>query len=128
LMAETALRYRRQLLLLKRQFAKFKSTVLLVDDKMESPGMVIDPHVLSLTHGVIDMEQLSPDYGASRRRLRVSKLRAVKFREGYHDYIIATGGLRVFPRMIAAEHHAEHHGEFQHKPVPSGIAELDSLC
>src|SRR6266403_3319965 len=124
LMAETALRYRRQLLVLKRQFAKFKSTVLLLDDKMEKPGMVIDPHVLSLTHGVIDIEQLSPDYGTSRRRLRVSKLRAVKFREGYHDYIIATGGLRIFPRMIAAEHHAR----FQHKPVSSGIEALDDLC
>ena len=124
LMAETALRYRRQLLTLKQQFAKFKSTVLLLDDKMEKEGAAIDPHVLSLTHGVIDMEQLSPDYGTSRRRLRVSKLRAVKFREGYHDYIIATGGLRIFPRMIAAEHHAR----FQHKPVSSGIKELDTLC
>ena len=84
---------------------------------------VMDPHVLSLTHGVIEMEQLSPDYGTSRRRLRVSKLRAVKFREGYHDYIIATGGLRVFPRMIAAEHHTE----FRHGPVSSGIKQLDSF-
>ena len=122
LMAETALRYRRQLLTLKQQFAKFKSTVLLLDDKMDKRG-VIDPHVLSLTHGVIDMEQLSPDYGTSRRRLRVSKLRAVKFREGYHDYVIATGGLRVFPRMIAAEHHTH----FRHGPVSSGIKELDAL-
>ncbi len=103
LMAETPLRYRRQLLALKQQFAKFKSTVLLLDDKMDTRA-VADPHVLSLTHGVMDMEQLSPDYGTSRRRLRVLKLRAVKFREGYHDYIIATGGLRVFPRMIPAEH------------------------
>src|SRR5437762_7611086 len=102
LMAETALRYRRQLLALKQQFAKFKSTVLLLDDKMDKTG-VIDVHVLSLTLGVIEMEQLSPDYGTSRRRLRVSKLRAVKFQEGYHDYIIATGGLHVFSRMIAAE-------------------------
>jgi len=123
LMAETALRYRRQLLTLKQQFAKFKSTVLLLDDKMSRTG-VIDPHVLSLTHGVIEMEQLSPDYGTSRRRLRVSKLRAVKFREGYHDYIIATGGLRVFPRVIASEHRTD----FQHGPVSSGIKELDALC
>src|SRR4026207_352230 len=122
LMAETALRYRRQLLTLKQQFAKFKSTVLLLDDKMNKRG-VIDPHVLSLTHGVIDMEQLSPDYGTSRRRLRVSKLRAVKFREGYHDYIIATGGLRVFPRMIAAEHRVQ----FRHESISSGIKELDTL-
>ena len=118
LMAETPLRYRRQLLRLKQQFAKLKSTVLLLDDKMDKSRAMIDPHVFSLTHGVIEMEQLSPDYGTSRRRLRVLKLRAVKYREGYHDYIIATGGLRVFPRMIAAEHHAE----FQHKSVSSGIA------
>ena len=122
LMAETALRYRRQLLMLKQQFARFKSTVLLLDDKMNKAG-VIDPHVLSLTHGVIDMEQLSPDYGKSRRRLRVSKLRAVKFREGYHDYVIDTGGLRVFPRIIASEHRTD----FRHEPVSSGIKELDAL-
>jgi circadian clock protein KaiC len=122
LMAETALRYRRQLLTLKQQFAQFKSTVLLLDDKMNKRG-VIDPHVLSLTHGVIDMEQLSPDYGTSRRRLRISKLRAVKFQEGYHDYLIATGGLRVFPRMVASEHHTD----FEHGSVSSGIKELDAL-
>src|SRR6478735_2488086 len=123
LMAETPLRYRRQLLTLKQQFAKMKSTVLLLDDRMTKQA-VMDPHVLSLTHGVLEMEQLSPDYGTSRRRLRISKLRAVKFREGYHDYIIATGGLRVFPRMIAAEHHTK----FRHAPVSSGIKQLDSLC
>jgi len=123
LMAETPLRYRRQLLMLKQQFAKMKSTVLLLDDRMGKQA-VIDPHVLSLTHGVLEMEQLSPDYGTSRRRLRISKLRAVKFREGYHDYIIATGGLRVFPRMIAAEHHSK----FRHEPVSSGVKQLDSLC
>jgi circadian clock protein KaiC len=122
LMAETPLRYRRQLLALKQQFAKFKSTVLLLDEKMDNRAMV-DPHVLSLTHGVMDMEQLSPDYGTSRRRLRVLKLRAVKFREGYHDYIIATGGLRVFPRMIPAEHRTQ----FRREHVPSGIKELDAL-
>ena len=123
LMAETPLRYRRQLLMLKQQFAKMKSTVLLLDDRMGKQA-VIDPHVLSLTHGVLEMEQLSPDYGTSRRRLRISKLRAVKFREGYHDYNIATGGLRVFPRMIAAEHHTK----FRHEPVSSGVKQLDSLC
>jgi circadian clock protein KaiC len=123
LMAETPLRYRRQLLDLKQQFAKYHSTVLLLDDKMSGNKIGQDPHVLSLTHGVIEMEQLSPDYGISRRRLRVSKLRGVKFREGYHDYTIATGGLRIFPRLIAAEHN----GQFRREPVPSGIKELDGL-
>lgn len=123
LMAETALRYRRQLLNLKQEFAKFKSTVLLLDDKMDKSGTGFDPHVLSLTHGVIDMEQMSPDYGTSRRRLRVSKLRAVKYREGYHDYIINTGGVCVFPRMVAAEYRAQP----PHESVSSGIEELDTL-
>src|SRR5256885_7564839 len=122
LMAETALRYRRQLLTLKQQFGKIKSTVLLLDDKMNTAG-VIDPHVLSLTHGVIDMEQLSPDYGTSRRRLRISKLRAVKFREGYHDYIIATGGLRGFSGTISAAGCAA----FRHRAACTCIKEMDAL-
>jgi circadian clock protein KaiC len=123
LMAETSLRYRRQLLNLKQEFTKYQSTVLLLDDKMNNGHIGGDPHVLSLTHGVVEMEQLSPDYGASRRRLRVLKMRGVKFREGYHDYMINTGGLRIFPRLIAAEHHAD----FPPGPEPSGISEIDQL-
>jgi circadian clock protein KaiC len=120
LVAETPLRYRRELLNLKQHFARLKSTVLLLDDKS---GIGIDPHILSLSHGVIEMEQLSPDYGISRRRLRVLKLRGIKFREGYHDYMIETGGLRVFPRLVAAEHHAR----FRRQPISSGIKPLDDL-
>jgi len=123
LMAETPLRYRRQLLNLKQEFAACKSTVLLLDDKMENDRIGGDPHILSLAHGVIEMEQLSPDYGTSRRRLRVLKLRGVKFREGYHDYTIATGGLRIFPRLIAAEHHTA----FKRESVTSGIHAVDEL-
>ena len=123
LLAETALRYRRELLNLKRHFAQSQSTVLLLDDKMDKGMIGTDPHVMSLSHGVIEMEQLSPDYGKSRRRLRVLKLRGVKFREGYHDYIIDTGGLRVFPRLVAAEHRTK----IEREPVSSGIKELDDL-
>lgn len=123
LMAETPLRYRRQFLSLKQELAKRGSTALLLDDRMDSGRGGVDPHVLSLTHGVIEMEQLSPDYGKSRRRLRVLKMRAVSFREGYHDYIIQTGGLHVFPRLIAAEHRTD----FRREPVASGIPELDAL-
>jgi len=123
LMAETPLRYRRELLNLKQQFAQYHSTVLLLDDKMDRGLIGTDPHVLSLSHGVVEMEQLSPDYGKSRRRLRVLKLRGVKFREGYHDYTIQTGGLRVFPRLVAAEHYAP----VGREPVSSGIKELDRL-
>ena len=120
LVAGTPLRYRRELLNLKQHFARLKSTVLLLDDKM---GSGIDPHILSLSHGVVEMEQLSPDYGISRRRLRVLKFRGIKFREGYHDYMIETGGLRIFPRLIAAEHHTK----FRRQSVSSGIKPLDDL-
>ena len=123
LMAETPLRYRRQLLNFKQEFAKYQSTVLLLDDESTNNQIGLNSHVLSLTHGIVEMEQLSPDYGVSRRRMRVTKLRGVKFREGYHDYSIVKGGLRVFPRLIPAEHQAD----FQHEPVPSGISELDRL-
>jgi circadian clock protein KaiC len=122
-MAETQLRYRRQLLNLKHEFAECQSTVLVLDDKMSNSAVGPDPHILSLTHGIIEMEQLSPDYGVSRRRLRVLKLRGVKFREGYHDYAIVTGGLRIFPRLVASEHH----GEFRRESVSSGLKELDQL-
>jgi circadian clock protein KaiC len=120
LIAETPLRYRRELLSLKLHFARLKSTVLLLDDKS---GTGVDPHILSLSHGVLEMEQLSPDYGISRRRLRVLKLRGVKFREGYHDYMIETGGLRIFPRLVAAEHHTK----FRRRSISSGIKPLDDL-
>ncbi len=123
LMAETALRYRRQLLTLKQELAKYRSTVLLLDDNMKNNRIGTDAHVWSLTHGVIELEQLSPDYGRSRRRLRVKKLRGVKFREGYHDYTIETGGVRVFPRIGAAEYRTA----FRHEPVSSGHLDLDDL-
>lgn len=123
LIAETPLRYRRHLLNLKQKFASYGSTVLLLDDKMDKSGVGVDPHVLSLTHGVVEMEQLAPDYGTARRRLRVTKMRGVKFREGYHDYTIVTGGLRIFPRLVAAEHRLD----FKREPVASGVKEFDEL-
>jgi circadian clock protein KaiC len=122
LISETPLRYRRELLRLKQEFASYHSTVLLLDDKMDS-RFGTDPHVLSLTHGVMEMEQLSPDYGASRRRLRVLKMRGVKYLEGYHDYAINTGGLCIFPRLVASGYCAG----FRHEPVPSGLEEMDAL-
>ena len=123
LLAETPLRYRRQLLSLKQELTHLGCTVFLLDDKMDSTRIGPDPHVLSITHGVFEMEQLSPDYGKSRRRLRIMKVRGVNFQEGYHDYIIETGGLRVFPRLTAADNRTT----FRREPVPSGVAELDQL-
>jgi circadian clock protein KaiC len=120
LLAQSALRYRRQILGLKQYFAGKRSTVLLLDDRTSQPT---DLQLQSLAHGVIHMEQIAPTYGEDRRRLRVLKLRGVKFRGGYHDFAIKHGGLLVFPRLVAAEHHAS----FTQEQLSSGIAELDAL-
>lgn len=101
LLAGNSLRYRRQILALKQYFANRECTVILLDDM----GAVdVDLQVQSIVHGVIHLEQVNPDYGAERRRLRVVKYRGVKYRGGFHDFQIERGGLRVFPRLVASEH------------------------
>lgn len=120
LLAREPLRYRRQILALKQYFNGRDCTVLLLDEHMTEPR---DLDVQSLAHGVVVLEQLAPDYGADRRRLRVQKLRGVQFRSGYHDFTIETGGLRVFPRLVAAEHHTP----YIHEQIGSGIPELDAV-
>lgn len=122
LLAESALRYRHQLLELKRRFSDLGSTMLLLDD-MNTSERSSDPHVLSLAHGVLNLTQLQPEYGVPRRRLQVSKLRATRVHEGFHDFAIQPGGVEVFPRLVTAEH-AIH---FEPHPIPSGNEELDSL-
>ena len=122
LLAQDPLRYRRQVLALKQFFAGRDTTVWLVDDLTGNEGQR-DAHLHSLCHGVITLERLTLDFGAARRRLQVQKLRGVDFIGGYHDFIIQPGGLEVFPRLVASEHHAPFVGE----PVASGIDELDAL-
>jgi circadian clock protein KaiC len=101
LLAQSSLRYRRQLLTIKHYFARIGITVLLLDDLTSE---ATDKTVHSIAHGVIRLEEISPAYGAERRRLRVVKYRGQKYRGGYHDFTIDTGGVTVFPRLIAAEH------------------------
>ncbi len=122
LLAQDPLRYRRQLLVLKQFFSGLRTTVLLVDDFTGSSGSS-DNHLHSLCHGVITLSRLTLDFGAARRRLQIQKLRGVDFVAGYHDFVIRSGGLDVYPRLIAADHHTE----FSTDPVPSGIDELDAL-
>jgi circadian clock protein KaiC len=120
LLAQNSLRYRRQILALKHFFAGRRCTVLFLDDFSAEKG---DLQLHSIAHGVISLYQAALDYGAERRRLRVKKMRGIKFRGGYHDFIIETGGLNIFPRLIAAEHHKAFVGEL----AKSGTAELDAL-
>ena len=120
LLAQNPLRYRREVLNLKQYFTGKQATVLLLDDRTSEPG---DMQLQSLAHGVISMEQMAPDYGGDRRRLRVSKLRGAQFLSGYHDFKIARGGLEVFPRLVAAEHHEQ----YERTSVSSGLGPLDAM-
>jgi circadian clock protein KaiC len=122
LLAQDSLRYRRQILALKQFFAGRHTTVILVDDLTVS-GVGADAHLHSLCHGVITLERLTLDFGAARRRLQVQKLRGVDFVAGYHDFNICRGGLEIYPRLIASDHHTSFVGE----PVTSDVPELDAL-
>ncbi|MDB5590436.1 ATPase domain-containing protein [Enterovirga sp.] len=120
LLAQGSLRYRRQVLALKHYFSRHAATVLLLDDMTSEPG---DKTVHSVAHGVVQLEQLAPTYGAERRRLRVLKYRGVTYRGGFHDFTIATGGVVAFPRLVSAEHGRA----FSRAPLTSGIDSLDRL-
>ncbi len=120
LLAQNPLRYRRQILALKHFFARRNCTVLMLDDRTAEPG---DLQLHSIAHGVISLEQLANDFGSERRRLRVIKMRGLQYHGGYHDFTIERGGIRVYPRLIAAEHHRS----FDSAPVSTGLAELDAL-
>jgi len=120
LLARDPLRYRRQILALKQFFAGRQCTVMLLDDMT---GTDHDLQLHSISHGVLSLERLGREYGPFRRQLVVLKLRGAPFQEGCHDYVIETGGLRVFPRLVAAEHR----GDCDRSGFPSGIAELDGL-
>jgi circadian clock protein KaiC len=120
LLAQSPLRYRRQILALKQFFSNQQCTVLMLDDRTSDPT---DLQLHSIAHGVISLEQTPRDFGAERRRARVVKMRGMKFRGGYHDFILDTGGLKVFPRLVAAEHHQG----FSSKPVSTGNEAFDTL-
>ena len=120
LLAQDPLRYRRQIFALKQFFSKRDATVLLLDD-MTSERHDLQLH--SIAHGVVTLEQLPREYGGERRRVMVTKLRGVRFRGGYHDYMIRTGGVEIFPRLIAAEHP----GELPSAVASSGSPGLDAM-
>jgi circadian clock protein KaiC len=120
LLARDPVRHRRQVLYLKRLFDDLHCTVMVLDDQSAQHG---DLQLQSISHGALRLDQRAGDYGIAHRRLRVLKLRGVAYREGFHDFRITTGGLIVFPRLVAAEHETS----FQPAQVVSGIPELDAL-
>lgn len=120
LLAGDALRYRRQILALKQYFIGRQCTVMLLDDKTSESH---DLQLQSIVNGVVALEHLSAEYGSDRRRLRVVKLRGSRFRGGYHDFNIRTGGIEVFPRLVAAHHRQD----VTPGTISSNVPELDVL-
>src|SRR5580658_8194110 len=120
LLAQSSLRYRRQILALKQFFIGRKCTVVLLDDRTaEGPDLQLH----SIAHGVVALESVSPTYGQARRQVEVIKFRGSDFVSGFHDFAIRRGGLTVFPRLVSA-----HHGhEFPREAIKSGVASLDTL-
>jgi len=121
LIAQSPLRFRRQVLALKQFFTGRDCTVFFLDDKTTLG--IDDLQVESIAHGVFSLEQLSPEFGAERRRLKITKLRGQKYSGGYHDFAISRGGLEVFPRLVAAEHRNDR----PQGMALSGIPEMDAL-
>jgi circadian clock protein KaiC len=120
LLAQDPLRYRRQVLALKQFFSTRSCTVLLIDDKTSQPG---DLQLHSISHGVISLEQAIQEFGTETRRLRVVKMRGHKFQGGLHDFILDTGRVAVFPRLVASRHRTD----IVHEQVGTGSVELDKM-
>lgn len=119
LLAQNPLRYRRQILALKQFFSARECTVLLLDDKTSQS----DQHLHSIAHGVISLEQIAREYGKERRRVNILKMRGMRFRGGFHDYTLDTGGITMYPRLVAAEHVRD----FKAMISSSGNPEFDVL-
>lgn len=120
LLARDSFRYRRQMLALKNFFEERQCTVLLIDNQTDDRK---ESTVHSIVHGVIGLEVLEREYGSERRRVRVKKMRGSKFREGFHDYRILTGGVVIHPRLVAAEHRHDGRKDL----LSTGIGELDTM-
>ena len=120
LLAQNPLRHRRQILALKHFFSTRKCTVLLLDDQTSEDG---DLQLHSIAHGVISLERTAQEYGSQRRRMEVVKLRGVKYRSGFHDFNLDTGGITVFERLVASHHGAV----IKDEVVTTGAPRLDEL-
>jgi circadian clock protein KaiC len=120
LLAQSSLRYRRQILALKHYFSRSGATVLMLDDLTAEAD---DRTMHSVAHGVLRLEELAPEYGAERRRMRVIKYRGQRYRGGFHDFIIDTGGVRIFPRLVSAEHRKP----FNREVLTTESVELNAL-
>lgn len=109
--------FRDQILAIKKQTAD-KCTTIVTDQAVYEK-----PVLRSLVHGVFELQRETPPYGPDRRRMQIAKLRGCSYASGSHDLKIETGGLRLFPRLIASEHRERYEPEKQ----PTGVSKLDEM-
>lgn len=121
LLSQGSLRYRRQVLALKNFLGLQNCTSLFLDDLTQQAE---ETSLHSMVHGVVRLHQTALQFGGDRRRLQISKMRGREYKGGFHDYVIRKGGLKVFPRLVAAEHDRDFSLS---PPVSSGLDELDAL-
>jgi circadian clock protein KaiC len=120
LLAQSSLRYRRQILALKQFFVGRRCTVVMLDDRTaEGPDLQLH----SIAHGVLGLYVEPPAYGQARRQLQILKFRGSDFASGFHDFTIRQDGITVFPRLVAADHSAQ----YSRSLITSGVASLDAL-
>jgi circadian clock protein KaiC len=120
LLAQSSLRYRRQILAFKQFLVGRDCTVLLLDDRTAEAA---DLQLQSIAHGVISLDYKSPAYGRARRELQILKFRGSDFVSGFHDFVVRKGGLTVFPRLAAGEHADSNGRQF----IESSVTDLDAL-
>jgi circadian clock protein KaiC len=112
--------FRKQIAALKRYFSEQGCTLLLTDDNTAGEA---NTFLYSLAHGVVALTRFTRPFGGVRRKLEVVKVRALAFTDGLHDFVIRTGGIIVYPRMVAAAPCEAAPAEM----VSSGLPALDAL-
>jgi len=115
--AEEETIYRLQMETLKPILLGNDRAILMIDEAL-LPGTI---HTLA--QGVIGISYAVPEFGPYRRHLSIQKLRGVKFKEGLHDFEILTGGIVVYPRLVASEHRLSETAD----QISSGISAFDSI-
>src|SRR3954454_9589728 len=95
-----ALRFRRQVLGLRDFLLTSGATSLFL---AETNHRQFDIEIMSIVHGVIALERTRGRHGMTRRFIEVEKYRDSEFEEGVHALRTTTGGLEVFPHLLATE-------------------------
>lgn len=120
LLSGDPLDFRHQMMLLKNLFGGQECTLLLLHDRNT---IAEQASLRTLAYGVIQLDQKTPEFGPQHRRLQVLKMRGRSYHSGYHDCRIISGGMQVFPRLVAAEHRQD----VPAGTASSGVPEMDAM-